>query len=255
MESIYEHFRGDEALVAQLMEAKERAMERYTPVLTPFLNPYEVSVAKKVLGKHQGVKVECFGGITNACMERVLISREEQPTSMDDFEVEVLKIRYNDQFHTLTHRDLLGALMSLGLKRECFGDFVFDKGLCFFACDKKIAPYIQMNLTSVGKSRVACKRCDEMVEHHQQYEIKCLSIASFRLDVLVAEAYHLSRKEASQWILSKKVKVNYKEVVQTDFLCHNDFIVSVRHYGRFKINDLERMNKKGKHMVELMYYK
>ena len=51
------------------------------------------------------------------------------------------------------------------------------------------------------------------------------------------------------------VKVNYKEVVQTNYLCHNMDIISVRRHGRIKIVDLKKLNRKQKHVIEVWFYK
>lgn len=255
MEKIYEHFKGDEAFAAKLLEDKARVLESYVPMRTAFLNPHEQEVATKVIGTHQGVKIAFYGGMEGAELKRALIYHEMDEITQDDFQIVLLKITYNKTFTTITHQDLLGALMHLGIKREAYGDFVFEDGIAFFACDKALAQYIQMHLTRVKKSKVHCTIETKPITRQQQFQTKHVSIPSYRLDVLIGEAYHLSRKEARDLILSKKVKVNYKEVVQCDFLCHNNYIVSVRHYGRFKLNDLQRINKKGKMIIELMYYK
>ncbi len=110
-------------------------------------------------------------------------------------------------------------------------------------------------MTHIGKGSVRIKQATKEIVHHQDYRQIQVSIPSFRLDAIISEAFHLSRKEASQYILSNFVKVNYKEVVQTNYLCHNMDIISLRKYGRIKLVDLEKTNRKDKHIVEIWFYK
>ena len=72
---------------------------------------------------------------------------------------------------------------------------------------------------------------------------------------VILESFKLSRSEASQYIQGNFVKVNYKEVVQTNYLCHNMDIISLRRYGRIKLIDLNKINRKQKHVIEVWFYK
>lgn len=255
MEHYLEHFPNDELFCRRIMDLKERVLERYAPVLLDFMNPHEVEVAKSLIGKNSGVQIAFEGGIAKAEMQRGLIYMTGDEISKDDFNISVIALSYPGKFVRISHRDVLGALMHLGLKRELYGDIVVMENVAYFACVKEMADYLQLHLTNVGKGTVRLKETTKPIVRLQDYRQVQLSIASFRLDLILAEAFRLSRKEASSYIQSNFVKVNYKEVVQTDYLCHNKDIISLRRYGRIKLIDLEKINRKGKHVIEVWFYK
>lgn len=250
-----EHFPGEELFCRQIMDMKERVLDRYVPELTAFLNPHEQEVAKSLIGTHSGVFIAFDGGMDYAEMQRGLIYPSEIPVSLEDFEIAVMALRYPGKFVHISHRDVLGALMHLGLKRELYGDIVVENDVAYFACQAQIEHYLMANLKMVGRGSVQIQRTNQRLVRQQDFRQSIMSIASFRLDVILSEAFHLSRKEASTRIQSNFVKVNYKEVVQTNYLCHNNDIISLRHYGRIKLIDLQKINRKGKHVVEIWFYK
>ena len=89
-----------------------------------------------------------------------------------------------DNFSTLSHRDYLGAVMGLGIKREAVGDiFVTEKG-CTMAVIRSVAGYIKENLTSVGRGsvKVEISDCFENSENNSTYETKRCYVSSMRLD-------------------------------------------------------------------------
>lgn len=255
MEHYLEHFKGDEVFCRQIMDIKYRVEETYVMQVTPFLNPHEQDIVASLIGKNQGLKVTFDGGFNNAEMQRAIIYPDTFEIEDKDFEVAVLSVKYPGKFVKISHRDVLGALMNLGLKRELYGDIIVEEDYAYFACDSKMADYLMQNLTMVGRGSVHVARIYERLERKQDYRKVQISVASFRLDLIIAEAFHLSRSEASRFIQGNFVKVNYKEVVQTNYLCHNNDIISLRRHGRLKLIDLNKVNRKGKNVIEVWFYK
>lgn len=255
MEYYLEHFKGDEVFCRQIMDIKERVEEQYFSQITSFLNPHQQDIVSSLIGKHQGVSVMFDGGFDNAEMKRAVIYPSGFEISHEDFEIAVLSVRYPGKFVNISHRDVLGALMNLGLKRELYGDIIINEDYAYFACDKKMAEYLMQNLTMVGRGSVKVSLIKERLERKQDFKIVQMSVASFRLDLIISEAFRISRSEASKFINGNFVKVNYKEVVQTNYLCHNMDIISLRRYGRIKLIDLNKINRKQKHVIEVWFYK
>lgn len=255
MEHYLEHFAGDELFCRQLIDCKLRVEDRYVPEVLDFLNPHEVEVASRLIGKNNGVQIAFDGGFDNAEMQRGIIYPDGVEVDLEDFEIAVMEVRYPGKFVKISHRDVLGALMNLGLKRELYGDILVKDDVAYFACVSSMANYLLANLKMVGRGSVRVKQINERISHQQEFRQAVMSVASFRLDAIISEAFHLSRKEASTYIQSNFVKVNYKEVVQTNYLCHNMDIISLRRHGRVKLVDLNKVNRKGKHVIEVWFYK
>lgn len=254
MEKYLEHFSGDEAFCRMIMSLKEQVIDKNMWHLTPFYDPHEISVIQRLLGNQEDLKMYHYGGIECAEMQRVIMAPSFYTIEPSDFEITVFQARFPSKFVKLTHRDVLGALMSLGLKRESYGDILVKDDICYFAVDAKMKEYIQENLSKISRGSIQLSICKHSVTNEPNFRCVTRPIASFRLDVIIAELFHLSRAEAKRLIEASLVKVNYKEVEQCHFLCHNNDIISVRRHGRVLLRDLNKQNRKGKYLIEGCYY-
>lgn len=248
-----EHFKGDEVFVKKVLDYKEQADHKQRLILTKFLNPHELDIVKKVIG-HGDVVFYEYGGFINAENKRVIICPSFYEIQDDDFDVVIVKVLYNDHFGKLAHKDLLGALMSLGIKRECIGD-IDDKGHLFFACLKENYDYIQEHLIQIKRSKIKLEIVKESIEIKKEYNQKQFIISSFRIDKVVSIFYGIPRSKIKSMIQSGNIKVNHKVVEEGSFLCNNKDIISLRHYGRVMLIDEQRETKQGNHVVSGYFYK
>lgn len=154
----------------------------------------------------------------------------------------------NDKFaKPLSHRDYLGALMSLGIKRETVGDiFTPDSGAYIFCCDT-VAPWICRNLESVGSVAVKCSVCEEPPEALAgKSERVTVNAASERLDVVLAAVWKLSRSEASKLVAAQKVAVNSLLEEDGSRKLREGDRVSARGFGKFIWLGVTGTSKKGR---------
>lgn len=252
---MFEHFKGEEVFVKKILEFKNQALERQRIVLTKFLNPYHQSIVYSVIGKSDDLIVLQDGGLINSETKRMIIAPSFYQIEKEDFEIALVKITYAKPFGKLSHRDILGALMSLGVKRELFGD-IYEYGNDFYvAMDQKIYEYVKDNLKMIKRSKVKLSLSDEEIEIIHQYMIKTFIVSSFRLDKIVSSLYNLPRSKAVNYIRSGFVKVNHKEVEEISYLCNNSDIISLRRHGRVKIVDTKRVTKQNNYVVEGYFYK
>ncbi len=146
--------------------------------------------------------------------------------------------------------------MSLGVKRELFGDIYEYEDNFYVAMDAKIYEYVKDNLTKIKRSKVKTSFRDEkIITIKHQYVSKTFIVSSLRLDKVVATIYGLPRSKAVSYIQSGFVKVNHKEVEEINYLCNNSDIISLRRHGRVKFVDTKRRTKQNNHVVEGYFYK
>ena len=248
-----EHFKGDENFVRKVQDYKFQALNNQRMILTPFFNPHEQDIVYKIIGSHE-LKVESFGGFLNAENQRMIICPEFYDIQEDDFEIVLVEVVYHQQFGKLLHKDILGALMNLGIKRECIGD-IDDGSRIFFACTSQTFPYIQTHLNQIKKSKVHLKQSTEKIEIQHHMIAKTFFLSSLRLDKVVSTLYKVSRQSASDAIRAGNVKVNHKGVEEVSFLCHNNDIISFARHGRVKIVDEKRQSKQGNFVITGYFYK
>lgn len=250
-----EHFKGEEVFVKKVLEYRDQALYKQRLILTKFLNPYHQSIVYSIIGNNEDLIVKEAGGMDNSEMKRMIIAPAFYEIEDQDFEIALLKIKYAQSFGKLTHRDILGALMSLGVKRELFGDIYEYQDDFYVAMDQKIYEYVKDNLTKIKRSKVKTSLSDEKIIIEHQYVIKTFIVSSLRLDKVVATIYGLPRSKAVSYIRSGFVKVNHKEVEEINYLCNNSDIISLRRHGRVKFVDTKRLTKQNNHVVEGYFYK
>ncbi|WP_028398933.1 RNA-binding protein [Ectobacillus panaciterrae] len=250
--SIYDHFRPEEAVfVDKVAEWKEGAEFYHKTKLTDFLDPREQQIITSLIGSHSDVSVQFYGGASGTERKRALISPSYVVPEEGDFQVEILQIEYAAKFFTIEHRQVLGALMSLGLKREKYGDILVQGETVHIAAAKEVSDYIIMNLQSIGRAKVSLTTipAHQIAHIQEEWSEKTGTVSSLRLDVLIAEMFHVSRQKVQPLIKNGLVKVNWKTVEQPSFECFAGDIFSVRGYGRSKLLSIDGKSKRDKWRV------
>ncbi len=148
----------------------------------------------------------------------------------------------------LTHRDVLGALMNLGVKREMLGDILMleNSAIAVF-CTESVSSYLMENLVKIRRTAVTARllHAADFV-YHPVFQEKDSIVSSFRLDTVLADICKLPRSSAQKIISEGNAFLNSKKIQQNDYLCQEGDILSVRHYGKFQIESTGGATKKGR---------
>lgn len=252
---MFEHFKGEEVFVKKVLDYLDQVQYKQRLILTQFLDPYHQSIVKSVIGHQDEVQVLENGGFIHSESQRIIIAPYFYEIEKEDFEIVVCKIIYAKNFEKLTHRDILGALMSLGIKRELFGDIVEkDKGF-YLAVDQHIYEYLKDHLSMIKRSKVKFVEWDEEIEVKNDYLVKSFIVSSFRLDKIISSFYKISRQKAAEFIRAGHVKVNHKPVEQINYLCNNKDIISFKKHGRVMFVDCNKQTRSDNYVVEGYFYK
>ncbi|PLR84135.1 RNA-binding protein [Bacillus canaveralius] len=247
--SIYQHFRPEERDFIDLVHQwKDYVESTYSAKLTDFLDPREQQIVTTILGRHAELQFGLFGGSETTERQRAIFYPEYMSVVQEDFQISLFEIAYPAKFVTIEHRQVLGSLMSLGLKRGKFGDILVDQDRVQFFAAKEIADYVRNQLQSVGKAAV---RIEEIPLEHalsvaEAWSELSATISSLRLDTVIAGLYNLSRQKAQLLIQQGIVKVNWSTIESTSFECGAGDIISIKGYGRCKLISIEGKTKKDK---------
>lgn len=156
----------------------------------------------------------------------------------------------------LSHRDFLGALMNLGIKRELLGDIIVFENCGYVFCLDKIADFIADNLSRVRHTTVKVQKVDEPpIKAVESPEPEDVIIASLRLDVAVCQVFKLSRNECSKLFETGKIFVNSRLTENRSCQLKDGDMVSVRGFGRFQFLSVVRKTKKDRLVAELRIYR
>ena len=156
----------------------------------------------------------------------------------------------------LTHRDYLGALLNLGVLRAKIGDIIVNEDYSAYVfCEEKIADFFIQELCKVKHTLVTIEEVSD-IEHvvtHKE-ELITGTVASVRLDSVIALAFQSSRSSMISFIESGKVFVNGKMITSNGYTLKTDDIISVRGKGKFRFGGIENTTKKGRYAVKIFRY-
>ncbi len=154
----------------------------------------------------------------------------------------------------LTHRDFLGALMGLGVRREVMGDILILDNVGYLFCLETIAPYIIDSLCEVRRTAVRCALSEPPDGLLQPPPITSAIIASERLDAIISAVYQLSRSGGKELIQQGRVFINSRLVQNASAALFPGALISVRGKGRFIYEGIDRETKKGRLRVLVRVY-
>ena len=231
-------------------ELYNRANQNYYPVFSDFLNLEEQSVLAKsylpcvLYGGYEGVERVVAGFGDNVC---------EQDFPIRCVEIKPVNKKFADK---LSHRDFLGGLMNLGIKRELLGDIIIFENSAYLFCLDKISNYIKDNLSRVRHTTVEVNEVDAPpVKAVEPKGAEEMVIASLRVDVAVCQVYNLSRNECAKLFETEKVFINSRKLESRSYQLKEGDMVSVRGYGRFQFVSVVRKTKKDRLVAEMIIYR
>ncbi len=191
-----------------------------------------------------------FGGYQSAERRCIVFKKDEYAY----YDIEVLKITTNTKFNKpLEHRAVLGSILGLGINRCKVGDIVFEKEVCYVFVKSEIVDYIVYNLEYVGRSKVKVETTlFTEIENEVEEQLKTTTVSSLRVDTIVASVTNNSRSEVKKLFEKELVLVNWKVCNNPESLIKEGDIITVRKFGRIKLDRVKGMSKKGKFIIE--YY-
>lgn len=216
-----------------------------------FLNEQEAAVACSYL-KNRGWEYILYGGYDNST--RVYISLSVD-ISKERFPITAVLITSKGK-KTLSHRDYLGSLMGIGIKRECVGDIITinpQEAVVFLR--EEITEFVFNNLSKVGSDTVKLSLYKESgnIPAPDKEEIRVI-VSSMRVDNIISSLIKCSRNLACEFISDDKVFVNYLKVKKPAQVLVEDDVISIRGYGKYIIGTTQGTTKRDRLIINALHY-
>ncbi|MYL46575.1 RNA-binding protein [Virgibacillus halodenitrificans] len=247
---LYQHFRKEEQpFIDQVMSWKEDVEQKFEHKITDFLDPREQQILLSLIGDtNDDINVYLDGGSQNAERRRAVIAPFYERKEREAFQLSLLQASYANKFVNLTHRDVMGAFLSLGIKRKKLGDIFIGDGLVQIIAANEITPYVTANLTAIKKAKISLeeKPFSMVMEKKVNWLEQDKTVSSLRLDTVIKEIYNLSRKDAALFISKQQVKVNFKIEEDAKYRLQSGDMLSIRGKGRSKVVSINGSTKKDK---------
>lgn len=260
----------DDLIIKRFQDLASTAQKRGCVVYSDFLNLNEQSIFHQTVNKFSWIRGETFGGYLDAerCIAAFIpeaplwdISDRDDCSTLSPsgivYPIHCVHIRpRSPKFaEAFSHRDVLGALMHLGIDRATTGDIAVTDREAWLFCSSRFSELICQELTQVRHTQITCSisRMDHFSYTPSTQTVKG-SIASVRLDALIALAFGESRSSLLSLIEHGSVFVNGKVITTNACVLREGDLVSVHGKGRFRYKGTAGQSKKGRVYVEVEKY-
>lgn len=235
-------------LKKRFKELYTRSQNRGIYFYSDFLNMYE----QTILLDEIKTGVALYGGFADAERKIACFGNENEFGYEPNPPIKIICIKplskkFSDD---LSHRDFLGSLIGLGIKRETLGDIIITENVGYVFCLDSISQFIIDNLFKVKHTSVSCEICDSIPENAMPKPKEQVTIvSSMRLDVGISAIYNISRSKSSALVDGEKVFINGRLTTSPSKSIELGDTVSVRGYGRFRYIDILGSTRKDRTRV------
>ena len=249
----------DRYLVGQIEDKISQAVSGYMVTSTGFLDPHGRRLAE-MASRQPGtsdIRKVFTGGYEDA--ERVILMCLPEYADRAETERELLMVieaTSKPGGRALKHGDYLGSLTGLGIDRSVIGDILVRPGGADIIVLREIGEFLMTNYAKAGRSELSLKEkeiSELIIPETARTEITD-TVASLRLDNMVASAFGLSRAKAQEAIRRGIVFVNSKECLKTDSLLEEGDKLVLRGKGKVALKSIGGESRKGRIYVVMEKY-
>jgi len=240
-------------VMLKVLDKADVVLKRHDVKCTDFLTPNETRAISGVLSGLQDIKYIAAGAYEEAERKMIILFPYYLDESIIDTPIDVFEVRSTSQFERLDHRDYLGAILGLGLRREKIGDIIIHNNTCQIIVHSSLNDYILYNLSKVGNVAVKVKEIglEEIAPPEIEYKQINGNVASLRLDSVLSLAFKISRTEAQSLISREHVSINWGKTTRTSYEVKEKDVISVKGKGRVIVNSIEGKTKSERIIVKL----
>ena len=237
----------ERVVLARVLDQMERAQRRSIPCATQFLSSAQRAAAEPLLAASGHPKCLFTGGYEGA--ERTICVF----LPGDDLSAVEAAFPPNAQ---LSHRDLLGGLMGIGLTREKVGDILVRKENAQVIVLREAAPILLSQFDQAGRYRLKLREIplSQLAPVPVQVKVVHDTVAALRLDAVLASGFSIARGKAADLISAGRVSVNHRECVKGDKAVAEGDVLTCRGLGKCVLTAVGGQSRKGRVMIEIERY-
>lgn len=247
----------ERVVLARVLDQMEHTQNRSIPCATQFLSPAQRAAAEPLLAASGHPKCLFHGGYEGA--ERtvcVFLPDWQEPDDWDaSEELAAIEAAFPPNAD-LSHRDLLGGLMGIGLTREKVGDILVLEEKAQIVALKEAAPIILSQFDQAGRARLKLREIglSDLSPAPVQVKVVKDTVAALRLDAVVSSGFSIARGKAADLISGGRVSVNHRECTKTDKPVAEGDILTCRGLGKCVLKTVGGQSRKGRIIIELERY-
>ncbi len=244
----------DHLFYSKLEDGISLCYTRQKPYFFSLMSERRQAMARDFLENQYFSSYSFWGGYNLA--ERKLLGLFFDDTFNNEmFPVSALEFKYR-KCDELSHRDFLGALMSLGIERETVGDILVDNGRTVVFLKSEIKNYVVSQIFKIGNIGVTISDANilKLPAGNKTEELSFI-VSSMRIDNIVAAICSLSREKTKALILSGNVSVNFLENKNVSFNLRSGDKIVIRGKGKYILNNILGTTKKGRIKISVVHFR
>ncbi|MEF9984652.1 MAG: YlmH/Sll1252 family protein [Oscillospiraceae bacterium] len=238
--------KDEEMFESKIKDMFDISLTRNITKFSPFLDERQQIICQYVASKYDNANITYFGGYDDCQRKMLGIFADYDDKTQASFPITALTFKFRNQ-DSLSHRDFLGALMSLRIKREAVGDILVEEGRAVVFLNSKIADIVLSDVTKIGNIGVKIQLGFENLSVFEQkfHEING-TVSSLRLDCIISMFMNISRDKASDIINSQLVHINSVLCIDRDTIVSENDKISVKGFGKIIIVNVGNLTKKNR---------
>ena len=248
----------EEQFKKRITELGRMSFARDIVMFSDFLDLNQQNIVRSIPWKQYGIQLSFDGGYEMA--ERKMAAFI--PASLADLypviypfqclEISPVSAKYAEK---LNHRDFMGSILALGVDRSRIGDIIVKDERAYFFCQENLLDFFTEELRMIRHTAVNVQLVDAAFTRVEP-EMKEVtgSVASVRLDSIIALAFGTSRSSISSLIPRGNVQVNAKVITSAGYQVNAGDVISVRGFGKCRFAQVLNTTKKGREVVRLYKY-
>lgn len=250
--------KDDRMLLAQVEDKFQQCSQQYRIAYTNFLDLRQRSLVEKMFMElnraNDDVRCSFYGGYEDA--ERTLAVFMPDYADESDCALSVIRIKTPSGSRNLTHRDYLGSLMGLGLKREVIGDILVSDNSADIIILDDIKDFILLNYSKAGRTTLQLEAVPLTELHIPKVRTEMIkdTVASLRLDNVISSAFKLSRAKAAAAIRSGLIFVNSMQSEKLDMQVNEGDKLVFRGKGKAYLREIGGRTRKDRIFIAIERY-
>lgn len=252
----------DKMCLSQVLDKIEFSKTREKIEKTEFLDMYQISLVQNFLRKNKIENYKLYGGYEDSERKILIIYPEKYNEDMlkknYNKMLKIIRVKLPEEDHgKYAHRNYLGGIVKLGLKREKVGDILVQPDGADIIVVEEFAEILRNelgSLTRFEKSEITIEEISNLRKKEVNMEQVKIIVPSLRLDNIVSDLAKTSRSKAAQIIEQERVFVNGQNETKLSKAIKLGDIITIRGKGRFVVKEFTGTTRSGRTVILIEKY-
>jgi len=246
--------KDDELLIASIEDKIFQCDNQNILTHTGFLDGRQCAL---VIQNFKNVKYVLWGGFEDA-QRRIMAILPDYIDALDEENdpLSLVRVTAPKAAKPLDHRDYLGSILGLQITRDVIGDIIVSQHGADIVVLKSIAEFLVNEYKQVGNTSVSCEivPMSSIDTGIQTIKEKKDTVASLRLDNVLASVYNFSRTKSQEAIKSGLVYLNNVQCIKPDANVSEGDKIVLRGRGKAVLKEVGGTTKKGRLYITIEQY-